>query len=359
MGLIHPKFWSDRRVFLTGHTGFKGSWLSLWLSSLGANVTGFSLKPPTHPNLFELANIEQSTNSILGDIRDLALLRDAINSAKPEIVIHMAAQPLVLTSYEDPLDTYQTNIMGTAYLLESLRNCPSIKAVLIITSDKCYENREWLWGYREIDAMGGYDPYSSSKGCAELVTAAYRQSYFNPYKYADHGVAIASARAGNIIGGGDWASNRLIPDAMRAFLADETLVVRNGDAIRPWQHILDPLHGYIVLSQKLLSNAGNEYSEAWNFGPKSENEIRVSEIVKKLTKIWGRSANWVDTNKNAKLHEANYLRLDCTKSVHKLDWQPKISITRALQLTVEWYQAYQKNEDMRLVTLNQINNFMY
>ena len=275
---MNHSFWNGKRVLMTGHTGFKGSWLSLWLQSMDAQVVGYALAPPTDPSMFEVAEIGKGMLSIIGDIRDLKHLRAVFAEHKPEIVIHMAAQPLVRYSYIEPVETYSTNVMGTVNLLEVVRNTGSVKAVMNVTSDKCYENREWAWGYRENEAMGGYDPYSSSKGCAELVTAAYRNSYFHPEKYQQHGVAIASARAGNVIGGGDWAGDRLIPDILRAITEGKAVNIRNPYAIRPWQHVLEPLYGYLQLAQKLYEE-GTAYAEGWNFGPNDENAKPVQWIV--------------------------------------------------------------------------------
>jgi CDP-glucose 4,6-dehydratase len=275
------QFWKNKRVFLTGHTGFKGSWLSIWLDSLGANVHGYSLKPPTDPSLFNLCSIDRFTNSTIGDIRNRDLLKATLQKAQPEIVFHLAAQPLVRESFKNPVETYETNVMGTVNLLDAVRACPSVKAVVIVTTDKCYENREWHWGYRENDPMGGYDPYSSSKGCAELVTAAYRQSFFNPKDFDNHHIAVASARAGNVIGGGDWALDRLVPDCLKAILDGRKIIVRNPHAIRPWQHVLEPLRGYLLLAQKLFEN-GPQFAEAWNFGPDDRDCRPVIDVVSKL-----------------------------------------------------------------------------
>ena len=275
---IDADFWRGRRVFLTGHTGFKGGWLALWLQRLGADVTGYALDPPTTPSLFAVARVGAGMRSIINDIRDAETLAQAMREAQPEIVIHMAAQPLVRYSYQAPVETYATNVMGTVHLLEAVRQTDSVRAVVNVTSDKCYENREWVWGYRENEPMGGYDPYSNSKGCAELVTAAYRNSYFNPAQYSQHGVALASARAGNVIGGGDWAEDRLIPDILRAIAAGEAVNIRSPHAIRPWQHVLEPLSGYLLLAQRLIED-GPAHAEGWNFGPSEEDARPVQWIV--------------------------------------------------------------------------------
>ena len=290
--MVDKSFWVGKVVLLTGHTGFKGSWLSLWLQSMGANVIGYALPPPTNPSLFISANVANDMTSIAGDMRDFPALLSVVEKYQPEIIIHMAAQSLVRHSYANPVETYSTNVMGTVHLLEAARQADSVRAIINVTSDKCYENREWIWGYRENEAMGGYDPYSNSKGCAELVAAAYRNSYFNPASFADHGVGLASARAGNVIGGGDWAEDRLIPDIMRAITQNKPASIRNPHAIRPWQHVLEPLSGYLMLAEKLWKN-GAAFGEAWNFGPNDEDAKPVQWIVEQLTKSWGEGASWV------------------------------------------------------------------
>ncbi|ADL56841.1 CDP-glucose 4,6-dehydratase [Gallionella capsiferriformans] len=352
---MNADFWRGKRVLLTGHTGFKGSWLSLWLQSMGAQVVGFALAPPTKPSLFEVAGIEQGMTSIIGDIRDLVHLRSVLTEHQPEIVIHMAAQPLVRYSYIEPVETYSTNVMGVVNLLEAVRSTRSVKAVVNVTTDKCYENREWAWGYRENEAMGGYDPYSSSKGCAELVTAAYRNSYFHPAKYHEHGVAIASARAGNVIGGGDWAEDRLIPDIMRAITEGRAVNIRNPHAIRPWQHVLEPLSGYLLLAQKLYED-GAAFAEGWNFGPNDEDAKPVQWIVERLTQSWGEGASWV-VDGGEHPHEAHYLKLDCSKAKGQLNWHPRWHLDEALVKIVDWHQAYRDEKDMREITLQQISAY--
>lgn len=349
--VIEPAFWKNCRVFLTGHTGFKGSWLSLWLHQLGAVVTGFSLHPPTDPSLFEDANVVASLEqSVYGDIRDGKALASAMQDARPEVVIHMAAQPLVRESYIDPVETYATNVMGTVNVLEASRNTSSVKAILNITTDKCYENREWVWGYRENEPMGGHDPYSSSKGCAELVSSAYRSSFL-----LQAGIALATARAGNVIGGGDWAADRIVPDAMRAFMNRKCLEVRNPLATRPWQHVLEPLTGYLMLCQQLVERP-NEFSVAWNFGPGSADAKPVSQLVDIMIQSWGDEARWkLDTE--AHPHEANYLKLDCSKAKSNLKWQPIWNLNRALSETVQWYKARHTGEDMNAFTLQQIAGY--
>jgi CDP-glucose 4,6-dehydratase len=354
LGLI-PSFWRGKRVLITGHTGFKGSWLSLWLQYLGAEVTGYSLAPTTNPNLYEIANVGHDMNSVFGDIRDQKHLNDIFFKYKPDIVIHMAAQALVRYSYSDPVETYSTNVMGTVNLLEAVRYCESVKAVVNVTSDKCYENQERLTGYSEEEAMGGYDPYSNSKGCAELVTSAYRNSYFNPKNYSQHGVALASARAGNVIGGGDWAEDRLIPDMIRAISQNKSVYIRNPYSIRPWQHVLEPLSGYILLAQKLFEN-GTDYAEGWNFGPNEQDAKPVQWIVERMTTIWGDGANW-ELDGGIHPHEANYLKLNCTKANSRLMWQPKWMVADAIEKICEWHKAHLSNKNMKVICLKQIKQF--
>ena len=349
-------FWKGKRVFLTGHTGFKGSWLCLWLHRLGASVTGYALAPPTNPSLFVLAGVESLLErSVIADIRDSERLRQELITAKPEIVIHMAAQPLVRDSYKIPVETYATNVMGTVHLLEAVRQCPSVRAVVNVTTDKCYENREWVWGYRENEAMGGYDPYSSSKGCAELVSAAYRQSFFNAQDYSSHGVALATARAGNVIGGGDWAVDRLIPDIIRSLLANEAVRIRNPHAIRPWQHVLEPLSGYLRLAQCLFEQ-GADYAEGWNFGPTDDDAKPVEWIVQRMCELHGNGARYeIDSGDHP--HEAHYLKLDCSKARMRLGWQPRWGLATALSSIIEWTGAYREKQEMRAVCLKQIDSY--
>ena len=348
---VTSTFWTDIKVFVTGHTGFKGSWLCLWLQHLGAEVTGYALQPPTNPSLFEVAQVARGMKSIIGDIRDGETLTGAMQAATPDVVIHMAAQPLVRYSYIEPVETYSTNVMGTVHLLEAVRKTPSVRAVINVTSDKCYDNKEWVWGYRENEAMGGYDPYSNSKGCAELVTSAYRNSYFNPAKYSEHRVALASARAGNVIGGGDWADDRLIPDILRAISEGRPVVIRNPRAIRPWQHVLEPLYGYLQLAQKLYVE-GTAYAEGWNFGPNDEDAQPVQWIAEHLTDKWGDGASW-QMDQADHPHEAHYLKLDCSKARMRLDWRPRLN----LEMIVMWQRAYLSQQDMRKYTLEQIKKF--
>ena len=353
--MIDSGFWKGKRVFLTGHTGFKGSWLSLWLHLLGAEITGYALDPPTDPSLFELARINQLMTSVIADVRDLDRLKTEMAAAKPDIVIHMAAQPLVRDSYKIPVETYATNVMGTVHLLEAVRACSTVRAVVNVTTDKVYENREWAWGYRENEPFGGYDPYSNSKGCSELVTAAYRSSYFNPVDYARHGVAVASARAGNVIGGGDWASDRLIPDILRAILADEPVRIRNPRAIRPWQHVLEPLSGYLTLAQKLYQD-GPRFAEGWNFGPADNDARPVEWIVDRLCKNWGGTARYIiDDGEHP--HEAHYLKLDCSKARSELGWQPQWNLERTLDSIIAWTLAYGRGGDLRAECMDQIKDY--
>ncbi len=353
---LNVGFWKKRKVLITGHTGFKGSWLSLWLQSLGADLFGYSLAPPTTPNLYQLAKISEGMESVHGDVRDLTQLKQAIASHRPEILIHMAAQSLVRTSYNNPIETYETNVLGTANVLEAVRGNEETKVVLIVTSDKCYENREWVWGYREYDTLGGHDPYSSSKACAELVTAAYRSSFFNSPSTKGGHTALASVRAGNVIGGGDWSVDRLVPDVMRAVIENRPVVIRNPGSIRPWQHVLDPLAGYLLLSEKLFIE-GKDFAESWNFGPQQSDAKSVLWITQQLAEMWSGKVRWnVDQNQNP--HEAFSLRLDCSKASTRLGWQPRWDINDALKATVEWYAAYLAGQNIRDFTIQQISCYL-
>jgi CDP-glucose 4,6-dehydratase len=353
--MITTQFWRGKKVFLTGHTGFKGSWLCLWLQSLGAQVTGYALEPPTTPSLFELARVGELVHSIIADVRDLERLKAELSAAAPDIVIHMAAQPLVRDSYAIPVETYTINVMGTVHLLEAVRSCPTVRAVVNVTTDKVYENREWHWGYRENEPFGGYDPYSNSKGCSELVTAAYRSSYFNPQQYGRHGVAVASARAGNVIGGGDWATDRLIPDSIRAILAGESVQIRNPHAIRPWQHVLEPLSGYLVLAQRLFEQ-GAGFASGWNFGPPEEDARPVQWLVERLCALWGEGASYrIDSGDHP--HEAHYLKLDCAKAHAELGWWPCWGLEKALASIVAWTRVYGQQGDVRAECLQQIRAY--
>jgi CDP-glucose 4,6-dehydratase len=348
-------FWSGKKVLVTGHTGFKGSWLVLWLQALGARVAGYALGPPSEPSLWGQLNLASEIRTDTADIRDLERLMRMFQEFRPQIVFHLAAQSLVRPSYEDPVATYSTNVMGTVNVLEAVRRSGDVRVVVNVTSDKCYENREWDRGYREDDAMGGYDPYSSSKACAELVTTAYRNSFFNPDKYQEHGVALASARAGNVIGGGDWARDRLVPDVMRAALRGEPARIRNPKAVRPWQHVLDPLHGYLLLAEHLW-NRGPEFAGGWNFGPEEEDAAPVYAVVDQLVSRWGNSARWIaDSGEHP--HEARHLRLDCTKARSRLGWFPRLPLADALSWTVEWYRGYGCNADLKAICLEQIARF--
>jgi CDP-glucose 4,6-dehydratase len=351
--VIDSKFWSGRRVFLTGHTGFKGAWTVLLLRHLGAHVTGFALRATDPNDLFEVIDCKNAVEKhIIADIREERPIAEALAAAKPEIVIHMAAQSLVRLSYQDPIRTYATNVLGTVHLLDGVRQSGDVRAVLIVTSDKCYENHDWVWGYRENDRLGGSDPYSSSKACAELITEAYRASYFG----AKQSCQIASVRAGNVIGGGDWARDRLVPDAMRAFTGNSVLRIRNPAAVRPWQHVLDPVAGYLLLAQHLVEQ-GRTFAESWNFGPAAASEVSVSHIVETLVGLWGDGARW-EPDANEHPHEAAYLKLDCAKAATRLGWRPLIELDQALDLTVEWYRSLRAGADMRRVTLDQLQRIL-
>jgi CDP-glucose 4,6-dehydratase len=348
-------FWKSRHVFLTGHTGFKGSWLSLWLDALGANVTGYALGPPTQPSLFEQAEVAGTLRSIIADIRDFPRLKSAIAECRPDVVIHMAAQSVVRRAYEDPIETYSSNVMGTVHLLEALRQLGQPCVVVNITSDKCYENSEWVWGYRENDPMGGHDPYSNSKACAELVTSAFRDSYFQPENSGGFRVAVASARAGNVIGGGDWTSDQLIPDLIRAFLAGQPCLIRSPFAIRPWQFVLEPLRGYLMLAERLAEDAG-QFASAWNFGPAEADAKPVSWIADELARLWGNRASW---SEDAGMHprEARFLKLDTSKARACLDWHPVLPLNLVLGWIVEWYRAFQVGGDLGRLTRTQIERY--
>jgi CDP-glucose 4,6-dehydratase len=353
--VIDQTFWKGKKVFITGHTGFKGSWLCLVLHALGAQVYGYALKPPTDPSLYELCTLNQLLHSTIADIRDYDSLARSMRTAQPEIVIHMAAQPLVRDSYKVPVETYAINVMGTVNLFEAVRASRSVKAVINVTTDKCYENREWIWGYREPEPLGGYDPYSNSKACSELVTSAYRSSYFNPLEYDKHGVGIASARAGNVIGGGDWAADRIVPDCIRAVLKGEQIRVRSPHAVRPWQHVLEPLTGYLLLAQRLFES-GADFSEAWNFGPDDADAWSVEKLVGNFCEKWGEGASLViDTGSHP--HEAHYLKLDCSKAKARLGWKPRLGLEYALDSIVAWTKDYRQQKDLRKTCLLQIEEY--
>lgn len=345
--------YNNKRVLITGHTGFKGSWLALWLTKLGAEVAGYALDPPSSPSHYDLLNLP--ITSIIGDVRDLEKLSDTFAKFRPEIVFHMAAQPLVRHSYRDPRYTFETNIMGTVNVLETCRSTPSVKAIINITSDKCYENKEWVWGYRENDAMGGFDPYSASKGCSELVTSAYRNSFFHPEQYGQrHQVLVASVRAGNVVGGGDWAEDRLIPDIIRALSNKKKVIIRDPHAIRPWQHVLESLSGYLHLGQKLLQGE-KEFAGAWNFGPRDEGATTVGEIVEQFKSFWVDMDYEIQQDDNNP-HEAGLLKLDCSKAHIKLHWKSVWDSRTTIKRTVEWYREYYENNGV--ISLRDISAYV-
>lgn len=347
-----PAFWAGRSVLVTGHTGFKGSWVTLWLASLGAKVTGFALQPETEPSLFRLAVSDQAETHY-GDVRDLAALKACLAATRPSVVLHMAAQSLVRPSYKDPVGTYATNVMGTVHLLEAVRETDSVEAVVIVTSDKCYENREWVWAYRETEAMGGHDPYSNSKGCSELVTSAYRASFFGPDSARP--CAVASARAGNVIGGGDWSLDRLIPDMVRSFGAGRSVEIRSPHSVRPWQHVLEPLSGYLCLAERLCAPDGMAFADGWNFGPADEDCQPVSYIVDRLAAAWGGAAWHLSTGDHP--HEATFLKVDSSKSRALLGWDRRLRLDDALAWTGEWYRAQRDGADAAQITTDQIKRF--
>jgi CDP-glucose 4,6-dehydratase len=347
-----PSFWKNRTVLVTGHTGFKGGWLSLWLSQMGAKVYGYSLNPPTTPNFFTVTNLQERLEfSEINDIRNLPSLCEAVKRAMPSVIIHMAAQPIVRDSYSAPVDTFSSNVMGTVNVLEAARQSETVEAIVSITTDKCYENQEWIWSYRENEKLGGYDPYSSSKACAELVTAAYRNSFF-----AKNNIQVATARAGNVIGGGDWANDRLIPDFLRALDSEKTLTIRYPQAIRPWQHVLEPLSGYLLLAENLVTKGAN-FAEAWNFGPSEEDSKSVSWIVEHLFgKIEG--ATW-EISTDSQHHEAGLLKLDSSKAKNKLGWKPRWCIKDSLDMTYNWHQAWRNGDNMSDYTIQQIDTYIH
>jgi len=347
--VIDQDFWQGKRVFLTGHTGFKGSWLSLWLTSLGATVKGYALSPPTIPSLFNEAKIDSIIDSQIGDIRDQDTLHNSMTIFNPDVLIHMAAQPLVRHSYNAPIETYEVNVIGTAKVLEVARSCINLKAIVNITTDKCYENDGRSQGYKESDPMGGYDPYSSSKGCAELVASAYRRSFLQ-----DQGIGVASVRVGNVIGGGDWANDRLIPDILRSFEKNEPVVIRNPKATRPWQHVLEPLSGYLILAQKLYEDQ-KKYAEGWNFGPNEQDVKPVDWILDKMISKWPNSSWELDQNSNP--HEAGFLKLDITKAESKLGWQPVWELSHTLEKIIGWHRAWLDKEDMQAICLAEIEEY--
>ncbi|MBI5569393.1 MAG: CDP-glucose 4,6-dehydratase [Desulfomonile tiedjei] len=345
-----------RKILVTGHTGFKGAWLSLWLQMLGGEVVGYALPPPTSPSLFDLADVQEGMCSIIGDIRHAAALRTVVRQHQPEIIFHLAGQSIVRRSYQDPVETYGVNVLGTVHVLECARLCDSVKSVLVITSDKCYENTDQGRLFREIDPLGGRDPYSSSKACAELVAAAYQSSFFSETPGSTRRAGVATARAGNVLGGGDWAEDRLVPDVMRAFLDGRRVLIRNPDAVRPWQHVLDALNGYLALLERMSYHAA-EYAQAWNFGPDRADAQPVSWVVDRVARMWGPEADW-ELDRGLQPQEASSLSLDSSKSREKLDWTPRLALAEALQWTVDWYKAYQQGKDMRQFTEEQIIRFL-
>lgn len=344
-------FWKGKRVLVTGHTGFKGSWLAFWLNHLGAEVCGYALKPESSPNLFENLNLENRINSFFGDVQDLQLFENALNKFQPEIIFHLAAQSLVRRSYREPVETYMTNVIGTVNVLEAVRKADFVKSVVVVTTDKCYENQEWIWGYRENDRLGGFDPYSNSKACAELAVSAYRNSFFGENK-----ASIATARAGNVIGGGDWSEDRLLPDVFRSLIFNEPLLIRNPKAVRPWQHTLEPLSGYMMLAEKLY-NGEREFAGAWNFGPADEDSKSVGWVLEEIKQIWAEPVNWEIADGNHP-HETNLLKLDSAKARNRLRWQPKLNLSEGLNLTVEWYKEFKNGADLAETTKRQIEFYI-
>jgi len=352
---MNSQFWKGKTVLLTGHTGFKGSWLSLWLQKSGVKLIGFSKDIPTKPSLFELASVKDGMTSITGNVCNYNQIEKVIQDYKPEIVIHMAAQAILRQSYKDPIETYSTNVMGAVNVLEAIRKNGKVKVILNVTSDKCYEPENASNGFSENDRLGGFDPYSNSKACAELVTSSFRNSFFNPSEYTKHGVALASVRAGNVIGGGDWGTDRLIPDIIRGILNNETIEIRNPEAIRPWQHVLDPLNGYLILIERLWSS-GSEFSEGWNFGPEKNDEKPVRWVIEKLTEQWKHDIQWKTSNEKNP-HEEQFLRLDCSKARSRLGWKPKLHLEQGLLWTISWYKQYEEKKDLREFTEEQIAKF--
>ena len=349
------KTWQGRRVFLTGHTGFKGSWLAFWLARLGARIRGYALDPCTETNLFNQASVSTVVEDVRGDVRDCAKLETSMTEFKPEIVFHLAAQPIVRRSYADPVGTYGTNVMGTVHLMEAIRKTPSVRAAVCVTTDKCYQNQEWIWPYRETDPLGGYDPYASSKACAEIVSAAYRSSFFPIDRLHEHHMGLATARAGNVIGGGDWSEDRLIPDLIRGFRSNQPVLIRRPNAIRPWQHVLDPLHGYMMLAQELLAQPAR-FASAYNFGPSDDDVWPVERIATKLVRMWGDGASWIRDSVPS-VHEDQVLRLDASKARVELGWKPRLGIEAALEWTTEWYRAWNQGDNMAKFTEKQIAEY--
>ena len=353
--MFDPEFWKGRRVFVTGHTGFKGSWLCLLLQELGARVSGYALEPPTDPALFDLARIADEVGHTIGDVRDLAALEAALRAAEPEVVIHMAAQSLVRYSYANPVETFSTNVLGTVHLLDAVRRTPSVRAVVVVTSDKCYYNEEWVWGYREDARLGGHDPYSGSKGAAELVVTAYQNSFFDRERHPEL-AAVGSGRAGNVIGGGDWAIDRLVPDVMRSLLEGRPTLIRSPQATRPWQHVLEPLNGYLMLAEKLFESR-HEFSRGWNFGPPAESEATVGQVTHRLYELWGAEFAWRrDTDPGPP--ESTFLKLDASKARAYLGWRPMLDLDTTLAWIVEWFRAFRDGADPRDACLADIHRFM-
>jgi len=355
---IFNNIYNGKRVLVTGHTGFKGGWLSLWLKELGAEVIGYSLDPPTKPSFFEAVDLKNKLKHIIGDVRDEKHLLSVFEKYQPEFVFHLAAQSLVRFSYKKPRLTYETNVMGTVNILEATRKSKSVRAAVIITSDKCYENKEWIYGYRENDSVGGYDPYSSSKGCAELVVSAYRRSFLNPINQNNHKIAIASARAGNVIGGGDWGEDRLIPDCVKTLSQNKIINIRNPKATRPWQYVLEPLSGYLLLGSKMHKD-GKRYGSAWNFGPNDNDIITVEEIVKSVIKNWGNGDYKVDTSNQP--HEAGLLKLDTSKARIFLGWKPVYNIYETIKRTINWYKYFYngiKKDKLYKIAVNEIWDYI-
>lgn len=355
MTLHDLSYYRGKRVYLTGHTGFKGGWLASWLDKLGAKVHGFSLAPGTDPSFFDSTGIQDRIENEIGDIRDLSALKRSMGEFQPDMVFHLAAQPLVRLSYEEPVETFETNVMGTVNVLEALRGCSGTKACVMITSDKCYQNNEWVYSYRENDPMGGHDPYSASKGAAEIVIGSYRSSYFSKAAKEGAGCGVASARAGNVIGGGDWALDRIVPDCMRNLKASKPIVVRNPAAVRPWQHVMEPLYGYLCLGASLAKRP-SDFDSAWNFGPASGN-VNVGSLVEMIVKEWG-SGKWIDASNPSDRHEAHFLRLDSTKASSLLGWQGILDVPDAVAMSVEWYKEFYSNGDMAAKTNAQISEYM-
>lgn len=358
MGGVQLVNWKDKSVLVTGHTGFKGSWLSLWLKRLGAQVIGYSLAPPTNPNMFEAIGLGQDMDSRIADVRDLKNLRSVIEEVRPEVIFHLAAQPIVGYSFRHPVETMSINIMGTVNVLEAAKCSQSVRAIVVVTSDKCYENKEWVWGYRESDTLGGHDPYSASKACAELVTSSFRQSYFSE-KGASGGCVIpgtATVRSGNVIGGGDWAEDRLVPDLMRALIESKTFEVRSPNSVRPWQHVLEPLRGYIQLAEKLLQYP-LRFSEPWNFGPPEDQEKTVSEVVHLAQALWGGSTP-PEKRKRSRYKETKYLKLDASKARSRLAWRPVLDFESSIRWTVDWYRKFREGHDMREFTESQVDAYV-